>query len=33
MNYSIPYEYVGKRVEVKLTKDTVTVYYKKNQIC
>lgn len=29
MNYSIPYEYVGKRVEVKLTKDTVTVYYKK----
>ena len=33
MNYSTPYEYVGKRVEVKLTKDTVTVYYKKNQIC
>lgn len=33
MNYSIPYEYVGKKVEVKLTKDTITVYYKKNQIC
>ncbi len=33
MNYSVPYEYVGKRVEVKCTKDTVTVYYKKNQIC
>ena len=28
MNYSIPYEYVGKRVEVKLTKDTVTVFNK-----
>lgn len=33
MNYSVPYEYAGKRVEVKSTKDTVTVYYKKNQIC
>lgn len=33
MNYSIPYEYVGKRVEVKLTKDTVTVYYKKLLFC
>ena len=33
MNYSVPYEYVGKRVEVKCTKDTITVFYKKNQIC
>lgn len=33
MNYSVPYEYVGKRVEVKSTKNTITVYYKKNQIC
>ena len=33
MNCSVPYEYAGKRVEVKSTKDTVTVYYKKNQIC
>lgn len=27
MNYSVPYEYVGKRVEVKCTKDTITVFY------
>lgn len=33
MNYSVPYEYVGKRVEVKCTKDTSTVFYKKNLIC
>lgn len=33
MNYSVPYEYVGKRVEVKCTKDKITVFYKKNQIC
>ena len=28
MNYSVPYEYVGKRVDVKITKSTVTAYYK-----
>ena len=28
MNYSVPYEYVGKKVDVKLTKDAVTAYYK-----
>lgn len=28
MNYSVPYEYVGKKVDVKLTKDTISVYYK-----
>ncbi len=33
MNYSVPYEYVGKCVEVKLSKDWITVFYKKNQIC
>ena len=33
MNYSVPYEYVGNYVDVKLTKSTVTVYYKTNQIC
>lgn len=33
MNYSVPYEYVGKYVEVKSTKDKVSVYYQKNQVC
>lgn len=33
MNYSIPYEYVGKYVDVKLTKSSVVVFYKMNQIC
>lgn len=33
MNYSVPYEYVGNYVDVKLTKSTVTVYYKMNRIC
>ena len=28
MNYSVPYEYVGKKVDVKITKDTITAYYK-----
>ncbi|MCB6566883.1 IS21 family transposase, partial [Desulfovibrio desulfuricans] len=27
MNYSVPYEYVGYYVDVKVTKRTVTVYY------
>ena len=33
MNYSVPHEYVGNYVDVKVTKSTVTVYYKTNQIC
>ena len=33
MNYSVPYEYVGHYVDVKLTKRSVTVYYKMNQVC
>ena len=33
MNYSVPYEYVGHYVDVKLTKRLVTVYYKMNQVC
>lgn len=33
MNYSVPYEYVGKRVEVKLTKSTIEVFYKGKRIC
>ena len=33
MNYSVPYEYVGKYVDVKPTNSSVTVFYKSNQIC
>lgn len=33
MNYSVLYEYVGQYVDVRLTKRTVTIYYKTNQIC
>ncbi len=33
MNYSVPYEYVGQYVDVKVTKNTITIYYKTNQIC
>lgn len=33
MNYSVPYEYVGKKVEVKVTKSKIDVYYKSTLIC
>lgn len=33
MNYSVPYEYVGKRVEVKITKSRLDIYYKGTLIC
>ena len=32
MNYSVPYEYVGKRVEVKMTKSQIEVFYKGTRI-
>ena len=32
MNYSVPYEYVGKKVDVKITKEFITVFYKDTQI-
>lgn len=32
MNYSVPYEYVSKRVEVKLTKSEIEIFYKGNRI-
>lgn len=28
MNYSVPYEYVGKKVDVKISKSNIDVYYK-----
>lgn len=33
MNYSVPYEYVGKRVEAKITSQSVNIYYKGTMIC
>ncbi|WP_415980264.1 IS21 family transposase [Faecalicoccus pleomorphus] len=33
MNYSVPYEYVGKKVEVKITKSKIDIYYKGTLIC
>ncbi len=33
MNYSVPYEYVGKRVEVRQTNSIVEIYYKGTRIC
>ena len=33
MNYSVPYEYVGKRVEVRSTKSYIDVYYKRTLVC
>ena len=32
MNYSVPYEYVGKKVDVKMSKDSVNIYYSGLQI-
>ena len=33
MNYSVPYEYIKKKVDVRLTKMTVEVFYDGNRIC
>jgi len=33
MNYSVPYEYVGKRVEVKCSDSNIDIYFKGNHIC
>lgn len=32
MNYSVPYEYVGKKVEVRMTKSLIEVFYKGTRI-
>ncbi|MEG1725549.1 MAG: IS21 family transposase [Anaerovoracaceae bacterium] len=32
MNYSVPYEYVGKRVEVRMTKNIIEIFYKGTRI-
>lgn len=33
MNYSVPYEYIKKKVDVRLAKMTVEVFYGGNRIC
>lgn len=33
MNYSVPYEYIKQKVDVRLTKSTVEVFFNGNRIC
>ena len=33
MNYSVPYEYIKKKVDIRLTRNTVEVFYDGNRIC
>lgn len=33
MNYSVPYEYVKQKVDVRLTRDTIEVFFEGNRIC
>ena len=33
MNYSVPYEYIRQRVDIRITKDTVEIFYGGNRIC
>jgi len=33
MNYSVPYECIRQRVDVRITKDTIEVFYGGNRIC
>jgi O-acetylhomoserine/O-acetylserine sulfhydrylase-like pyridoxal-dependent enzyme len=33
MNYSVPFEYIKQKVDVRLTKATVEVFYGGNRIC
>lgn len=33
MNYSVPFEYIKKKVDVRLTKNTVEVFFDGNRIC
>ena len=33
MNYSVPFEYIKQKVDVRLTKATVEVFYSGNRIC
>ena len=33
MNYSVPFEYIRQKVDVRLTRATVEVFYNGNRIC
>ena len=33
MNYSVPFEYINQKVDVRLTRATVGVFYGRNRIC
>ena len=33
MNYSVPFEYIKQKVDVRLTRSTVEVFYGGNRIC
>ena len=33
MNYSVPFEYIKQKVDVRLTRSTVEVFYEGNRIC
>jgi hypothetical protein len=33
MNYSVPYEYIKQKVDVRITKSTVEVFFNGNRIC
>ena len=32
-NYSVPFEYIGRQVDVRITRSTVEVFYSGNRIC
>ncbi|MFA4885872.1 MAG: IS21 family transposase, partial [Desulfotomaculaceae bacterium] len=32
-NYSVPFEYIKQKVEVRMTKNTIEVFYGGNRIC
>lgn len=33
MNYSVPFEYIGQKVDVRVTRSTIEVFYSGNRIC
>jgi len=32
-NYSVPFEYIGQRVDIRLTRNTVEIFFEGNRIC
>lgn len=33
MNYSVPYEYIKRKVDVRMTRNTVEIFFEGNRIC